>query len=160
MSGHVDIIHDLCWSWDDKFLVSASADGSCKLWNMTKVSKSTNSDNCKYLVNDRLFLLEEMFHPSFVYGAKFHPCRDEGWLYIGTICFDQKVRIWGVSIEDFENGNCTSEVQCIRSIMDKADIMIGSKKGLYAEDEDLNDDMLQRIVNPQEVTEAQGLLSK
>ena len=109
LSGHIDIIHDLCWSWDDKFLVSASADGSCKLWNMTNISK-THTDNCKYLVNDQRFLLEEMFHPSFVYGAKFHPCRFEGWLYIGTICFDQKVRIWGVSVEDFENGNCSSEV--------------------------------------------------
>ena len=159
LSGHIDIIHDLCWSHDDKFLVSASADGSCKLWNMTNISK-THTDNLRYLVNDYRFLLEEMFHPSFVYGAKFHPSRNEGWLYIGTICFDQKVRIWGVNVDDFENGNVKSEVNAIKSITDKPDISIGTKKGLFAEDEDLNDDMLQRIMNPQEINEAEGLLNK
>ena len=32
--GHHSIVYDLCWSADDRFLVSASADGTAKLWNV------------------------------------------------------------------------------------------------------------------------------
>lgn len=34
LSGHSDVIHDLSWGADDKFLVSGSSDGSVKVWNM------------------------------------------------------------------------------------------------------------------------------
>lgn len=35
LRGHHDLIHDLCWSPDDNYLVSASADGSAKVWDLT-----------------------------------------------------------------------------------------------------------------------------
>lgn len=35
MRGHHDLIHDLQWSHDDQYLISASADYSVKVWNLT-----------------------------------------------------------------------------------------------------------------------------
>lgn len=34
LRGHHDLIHDLHFNSDDNFLVSGSADGSCKVWNL------------------------------------------------------------------------------------------------------------------------------
>ena len=34
LRGHFDLIHDLDWSQDDNFIVSASADGSAKVWDV------------------------------------------------------------------------------------------------------------------------------
>ena len=31
----MDIIHELEWSFNDNFLLSASADGSAKVWNLS-----------------------------------------------------------------------------------------------------------------------------
>lgn len=99
LQGHNDLVHDLDWSYDDRFLVSASADSSCKLWNM---EKKDTENSCRLSYNDpdnlEMFFLCELPHPSFVYGAKFHPMRDESMVYIATICFDGKVRIWSVNV--------------------------------------------------------------
>ena len=35
LRGHHDLIHDLQWSHDDNYMISASADCSVKLWNLT-----------------------------------------------------------------------------------------------------------------------------
>jgi len=35
LRGHHDLIHDMQFNNDDNFLVSGSADGSCKVWNLT-----------------------------------------------------------------------------------------------------------------------------
>jgi WD40 repeat protein len=102
MRGHNDLIHDICWSFDDRFLVTASADGSVRIWNLSD-KETENSDRFNYQDNDRLFFLTEIYHPSFVYGAKIHPrVREEGFLYIATVCYDQKVRIWEVTVDDLE----------------------------------------------------------
>ena len=87
LSGHNDLIHDICWSWDDNYLITASADGTCKLWNLTQKG-SEHTDKNNYWTNDQQFFLANLFHPSFVYGAKFHPIREDGYLYIATICYD------------------------------------------------------------------------
>lgn len=88
LRGHNDLIHEISWSYDDRFLVTASADGSVKIWNLTD-KETENSDRFNYQDNDRLFFITEIYHPSFVYGAKLHPrIREEGFLYIATICYD------------------------------------------------------------------------
>ena len=87
LSGHNDLIHDLCWSKDDRFLISASADGSVKVWNMMD-KETEHSDRLNPQDNDHLFAITELYHPSFVYGAKIHPYKDEDELFIATICFD------------------------------------------------------------------------
>ena len=97
LSGHNDLVHDICWSFDDRYLVTASADGAVRLWDMND-KETEHSDRLNSMVNDVLFKITEMYHPSFVYGAKIHPTRDEEKLYIATICFDQKVRIWSIDM--------------------------------------------------------------
>ena len=87
LRGHNDLVHDICWSWDDRYLVTASADGACRVWNMED-KETENSDRLNYMENDRLFFICELMHPSFVYGAKIHPSRDDSYLYIATVCFD------------------------------------------------------------------------
>lgn len=102
LRGHNDLIHDICWSFDDRFLVTASADGSVRIWNLTD-KETENSDRFNYQDNDRLFFIAEIYHPSFVYGAKIHPrVREEGFIYIATACYDQKIRIWEVTVDDLE----------------------------------------------------------
>jgi len=51
LSGHNDLIHDICWSWDDNFLLTASADGTCKLWNLNEKGQEHN-ERKNYWQND------------------------------------------------------------------------------------------------------------
>ena len=87
------------WSQNDNFLVSSSADGSAKVWDLTNKGEG-NPDAKNYTENDALFFVDQLLHPSFVYAAKIYPdaqmvgTRD---LIIATACFDQKIRIWKVS---------------------------------------------------------------
>ncbi|XP_076368102.1 jouberin-like isoform X3 [Tachypleus tridentatus] len=57
-SGHSGNIYDLDWSSDDSYLLSASADGTIRIWNTEKLSS---------------FPLAVLPHPSYVYSARFHP---------------------------------------------------------------------------------------
>ena len=36
LRGHYDLIHDLDFTQDDNYLISASADGSCIVWDITR----------------------------------------------------------------------------------------------------------------------------
>lgn len=56
LRGHRDLIHDLSWSADDNYLVSASADGSAKVWDLTK-KDIEYADKLNYTEND-----SEYFH--------------------------------------------------------------------------------------------------
>jgi WD40 repeat protein len=145
--GHNDLIHDLCWSFDDRFLVSASADGSVRVWNLSD-KETENSDRYNYQDNDRLFFVTEIYHPSFVYGAKIHPrIREEGFLYIASICYDQKVRIWEVTVDDLDYPSYSCK--CEMSINDQPDFIFGGNKGtMYDYEDDLEDDTLRLLMNP------------
>lgn len=56
LRGHHDLIHDMCWSSDDNYLVSASADGSAKVYDLT--NKETDyADKLNYTENDAMFFL-------------------------------------------------------------------------------------------------------
>ena len=67
-----------------------------------------------------------MYHPTFVYGARLHPKRDDANLYIATIygsendsrtgyfspiCYDKKVRIWKCEVEDLELAQCYCKLE-------------------------------------------------
>lgn len=98
LRGHHDLIHDLHFNSDDNFLVSGSADGSCKVWNLNE-KEIYHANNLNYAENDEHFFYIQLLHPSFVYGAKFYPdihSYESRNMYVATVCFDQKVRIWGV----------------------------------------------------------------
>ena len=154
LSGHRDLIHDLCWNFDDQYLVSASADCSIRVWNLQDI-ETDHSDKLNYHVNDKKFFIKEVMHPSFVYGAKIHPnARDSPEeLYIATICFDQKVRIIRVEFdsENPENQNrARSYTEHEMSINDKASYTISNRKGAHDQADNLEDEMLRLIMNPQD----------
>ena len=69
LSGHHDLIHDMHWAANDNYLVTASGDGSAKVWNLHEKDKEI-SDNLNYTENDVKFLMcKPLMHPSFVYSA-------------------------------------------------------------------------------------------
>jgi WD40 repeat protein len=95
LKGHQDLIHDLQWSYDDNFLLSASADGSAKVWKL--FDKQTQQVDNDIAEHDRTYFVTKLVHSSYVYGAVFFPDVSEEKdqkLIIATACFDAKVRLW------------------------------------------------------------------
>ncbi|XP_064412135.1 jouberin isoform X2 [Latimeria chalumnae] len=77
-SGHLNIIYDICWSKDDKNFLSASSDGTVRIWK----TGSQNGPAEKVLP-----------HPSFVYTAKYHPFAQ---YLVVTGCYDCVIRVWSI----------------------------------------------------------------
>ena len=75
LRGHHDLIHDLQWSLNDDFLLSASADCSLKIWNLSSLrdASDTYTDKLNYTENDVKYFVDQLLHPSFVYGGGFYP---------------------------------------------------------------------------------------
>jgi WD40 repeat protein len=92
--GHHDLIHDLNWSPDDNFLVSASADGLAKVWDLTdKVNEPEKNLNYMSQESRDKFEHAKLVHPSYVYGAKIFPepnnqSANDRPLIIASCCFD------------------------------------------------------------------------
>jgi WD40 repeat protein len=145
LRGHNDLVHDICWSPDDRFLVTASADGACRIWTLDSDGIG-HADKLNYQGNDEHFFVCELYHPSFVYGAKLHPTRQEGFLYIATVCFDNKVRVWSVNVSDPQNPWYKLETEV--SIEEPPNFTLGTKKTIYEHEEDLEDETLRLIMNP------------
>ncbi|KFO87913.1 Jouberin, partial [Buceros rhinoceros silvestris] len=79
---HLNIVYDLCWSKDNQYLLTASSDGTARMWKIEmKVASAV-----------RVFP-----HPSFVYTAKYHPIAD--WLVV-TGCYDSVIRIWNANVKE------------------------------------------------------------
>lgn len=70
MKGHHDLIHDFCWSSDDNVLLSGSADGSVKVWNVSKKDQEI-PNKFGHNTNDDAFFIANLFHPSYVYACTF-----------------------------------------------------------------------------------------
>ncbi|XP_068255028.1 LOW QUALITY PROTEIN: jouberin [Nyctibius grandis] len=80
--GHLNIVYDLCWSKDNQYLLTASSDGTVRMWKIEMQAASAV----------RVFP-----HPSFVYTAKYHPVAD--WL-VATGCYDSVIRIWNANVKE------------------------------------------------------------
>ncbi|XP_012578141.1 PREDICTED: jouberin isoform X2 [Condylura cristata] len=80
LCGHLNIIYDLCWSKDDRYVLTASSDGTARIWK----NEMNNTNTFRVLP-----------HPSFVYTAKFHPALKE---LVVTGCYDSVIRIWKVDM--------------------------------------------------------------
>ncbi|NXD22487.1 AHI1 protein, partial [Spelaeornis formosus] len=80
--GHLNIVYDLCWSKDNQYLLTASSDGTVRMWKIEMKAASAV----------RVFP-----HPSFVYTAKYHPVAD--WLAV-TGCYDSVIRIWNANVKE------------------------------------------------------------
>lgn len=139
LSGHHDLIHDLQWSPNDRFLLSTSADCSVKLWNLTSLPESgeSNKEKLNYTENDSKYFINQLLHPSFVYGGTFYPdtaAEADSRLIITTVCYDQRIRTWLLSMN--ADGKCQAEM-CVSemNIMDKPE---GS--GKYSQNQGIYDD--------------------
>ncbi|XP_063007307.1 jouberin [Melospiza melodia melodia] len=80
--GHLNIVYDLCWSKDNQFLLTASSDGTVRMWKIEMKAASAV----------RVFP-----HPSFVYTAKYHPVADS---LVVTGCYDSVIRIWNANVKE------------------------------------------------------------
>ena len=76
--GHYGIIYEMDWSKNDKMLLSASSDGTARIWNMETYSNTPE---------------KVMPHPSFVYSAKFHVKINK---IVVTGGYDRTVRVWSL----------------------------------------------------------------
>lgn len=146
LSGHSDLIHDIDWSYKDKYLCTASSDCSCKVWELKNLTKN-HSDALNYDTNKNIFYECVIPHPSFVYGSKFHPVRDEKNQFLATICFDGKVRIWRVDIPFEENVDAFYLLES-KSILDSPNFTQPSAN--YEMEENLEEETLKLIMNPQD----------
>ncbi|KAI8787355.1 jouberin [Biomphalaria glabrata] len=82
--GHFAIIYSLCWNKSDTLLMSASSDGTVRIWDIQKLGEG------------HIRLLP---HPGYVYTAEFHP-RVESIVVTGG--YDEVVRVWDISLpEDY-----------------------------------------------------------
>ncbi|XP_062592731.1 jouberin-like isoform X1 [Saccostrea cucullata] len=97
LKGHFGLVYDLCWSKRDTHLLSASSDGTARLWNM---------DNFEF--SEKL-----LPHPGFVYTAKFHPRLDT---VIATGGYDQVIRVWDVSGPE-QHGVLKQEIEDHRGLV-------------------------------------------
>ncbi|XP_057345232.1 jouberin isoform X3 [Manis pentadactyla] len=82
LCGHLNIIYDLCWSKDDRYILTSSSDGTARIWK----NEINNTNTFRVLP-----------HPSFVYTAKFHPAVKE---LVVTGCYDSVIRIWKVDMRE------------------------------------------------------------
>ncbi|KAM6279122.1 jouberin isoform 3-T3 [Porphyrio hochstetteri] len=80
--GHLNIVYDLCWSKDNQYLLTASSDGTVRMW---KIEMQTAS------------AVRVFPHPSFVYTAKYHPIVDS---LVVTGCYDSVIRIWNANVKE------------------------------------------------------------
>ncbi|XP_075001991.1 jouberin isoform X7 [Calonectris borealis] len=80
--GHLNIVYDLCWSKDNQYLLTASSDGTVRMWKIEMQAASAV----------RVFP-----HPSFVYTAKYHPIADS---LVVTGCYDSMIRIWNANVKE------------------------------------------------------------
>ncbi|XP_049595623.1 jouberin [Syngnathus scovelli] len=81
-SGHLKIVYELCWSTDDRRLLSISSDGTVREWDVEQ-----------FLPTARKVLP----HPSFVYTAQYHPAAQHLVLTGGYDCV---VRAWRLDVDD------------------------------------------------------------
>ncbi|XP_023567942.1 jouberin isoform X2 [Octodon degus] len=82
LCGHLNIIYDLSWSKDDRYILTSSSDGTARLWK----NEINNTNTLRVLP-----------HPAFVYTAKFHPAVRE---LVVTGCYDSVIRIWKVEMRE------------------------------------------------------------
>lgn len=109
LRGHHDLVHDLSWSASDRYLASASADGSVKIWNLE--ASDSQADRFEYLENEKTYLKAVLVHPSYVYAAQFEQSSTDYELVVATACFDGKVRLWRCETSRMMGNDVTPDLE-------------------------------------------------
>lgn len=91
-NGHLSIVYDLCWTRDDRCLLSASSDGTVRVWNIERLQALAK---------------KVLPHPSFVYCAQYHP-RSQSLVVTGG--YDCLLRVWNLDVKDV-NGQLLQEFE-------------------------------------------------
>ncbi|KAL4624023.1 jouberin [Arapaima gigas] len=91
-NSHLSIVYDLCWSRDDCSLLSASSDGTVRIWNVERIEGIAK---------------KVLPHPSFVYAAQYHPVTQD---LVVTGGYDCLIRVWNVNVHDV-NGQLLHEFE-------------------------------------------------
>ncbi|XP_062296581.1 jouberin [Scomber scombrus] len=91
-NGHLKIVYDLCWSRDDRSLLSASSDGTVREWNVERLLGTAQ---------------KVLPHPSFVYCAQYHPTAQN---LVVTGGYDSLLRVWRLDVDDV-NGRLLQEFE-------------------------------------------------
>ncbi|XP_037551163.1 jouberin [Nematolebias whitei] len=91
-SGHLKIVYDLCWSRDDRSLLSGSSDGTVREWNTERLVETAQ---------------KVLPHPSFVYSARYHPSAQN---LVVTGSYDCLIRVWRLDVDDV-NGHLLQEFE-------------------------------------------------
>ncbi|KAM3871163.1 jouberin [Diretmus argenteus] len=100
-TGHLSIVYDLCWSRDDQSLLSASSDGTVRVWNVERL----------------LGVAQKVLpHPSFVYCAQYHPTAQN---LVVTGGYDCLIRVWRLDVHDV-NGQLLQEFEGHNSFINAA----------------------------------------
>ncbi|XP_059838469.1 jouberin isoform X2 [Hypanus sabinus] len=97
-NGHFSIVYSLCWSNNDKTLLSASSDGTVRVWNTETYQNPA----------------EKMLpHPSFIYTAKYHPLAQ---YLVVTGGYDCIIRVWNINVNEI-NGQLLQELDGHKSFI-------------------------------------------
>ncbi|KAM3594578.1 uncharacterized protein V6R79_010038 [Siganus canaliculatus] len=91
-NGHFKIVYDLCWSRDDRCLLSASSDGTVREWNTERFLGAAQ---------------KVLPHPTFVYCAQYHPTAQS---LVVTGAYDALLRVWRLDVDDV-NGQLLQEFE-------------------------------------------------
>ncbi|XP_054913165.1 jouberin isoform X2 [Poeciliopsis prolifica] len=97
-NGHLKIVYDLCWSNDDRVLLSASSDGTVREWDVERLLENAQ---------------KVLPHPSFVYCAQYHPGAQN---LVVTGSYDCLIRVWRLDVDDV-NGQMLQEFEAHKSFV-------------------------------------------
>eukprot|EP00826_Nyctotherus_ovalis_P049041 TRINITY_DN5858_c0_g1_i5.p1 TRINITY_DN5858_c0_g1~~TRINITY_DN5858_c0_g1_i5.p1 ORF type:complete len:607 (+),score=157.79 TRINITY_DN5858_c0_g1_i5:114-1934(+) len=113
---HQGTVHEFKWSLADDLLVSAGNDSLAKVWLAGNFDAGIGMVD-DYTENEQKLLLGILQHPSYVYSVEFLPEYANKLRInpvIATACFDGKVRIWILTIDEDNlramQAHCAAEI--------------------------------------------------
>lgn len=87
-SCHLKLVYDIAFNGDDTMLVTASGDGTVKVWDLHWLHRQSievpSSDDA----------YATLAHPAYVYSAKFHPTSKKPRYLVITGGYDKLLRLW------------------------------------------------------------------
>lgn len=105
LPGHLGMIYDMSFDYNERLFVTASADGTAKVWDLEwlhlnhdgSVQNPSNKHKNPMSPPVDSSAMATLAHTSYVYSAKFHPANSGQNPVVFTAGFDTLVRIWDVS---------------------------------------------------------------